>query len=259
MWPVQPAARPALEGVPAIVLCGGRGTRLHPLTHDLIPKALVRVGDRTLLEHTLAAIHRDGVRRAVLAVAHHADQVRRFVGAGRCGVEISYYQSGRTTGLLQDLTGAYASAGFTGDVLLTGCDELYEGLDLAAVHAFHRSMQATATLLLAEGIPAVERHIDATLDADERVQWLVKSQPVEGRSGVLGLSMLSAEFVDRARAVTPAADLDDRAVLVRRLLPALIREGRVAGYRCHLRFYLHVSTPDAHARAAAWALAGEGL
>lgn len=254
MSSTRPTPPGAIDTVPAVIMCGGRGTRLHPLTNDLIPKGLVRVGDRTLLEHTLTALHREGVRRVVLAVAHHADQIRHAIGIERCGVEISYYQPthAAAAGLLQDLTGACAQAGFTGDVLLAGCDELCDGLDLGAAYAFHRSMRATATLLVAEDIPLIDRHVDATLDDRRCVRSLVKPAALAGRYGVLGISVLSQRFLHLARALTPDPDLDDRAALVRRLLPSLIREGRLAAYRCRPRFYLHVGTPDAYARAIAW-------
>jgi mannose-1-phosphate guanylyltransferase len=56
----------------AMVLCAGLGTRLRPLTDEL-PKPLVPVGDRSILAHTLAALERAGLRRAVINT-HHLPQ-----------------------------------------------------------------------------------------------------------------------------------------------------------------------------------------
>jgi MurNAc alpha-1-phosphate uridylyltransferase len=65
----------------AMVLAAGLGTRMKPIT-DRIPKPLVQVGDRTLLDHVLDPLAEAGVRRAVVNVHHLADQIEQAV-AGR--------------------------------------------------------------------------------------------------------------------------------------------------------------------------------
>ena len=62
----------------AIVLCAGFGTRLRPLTEEL-PKPLVPVGDRSILEHALAALTRAGVSEIVINVHHLAEQFQRVI------------------------------------------------------------------------------------------------------------------------------------------------------------------------------------
>ena len=63
-----------------MVLCAGFGTRLRPLT-DERPKPLVPIGDRTLLEHVLAGLERQGVLPAV-ANAHHLSEIFRVMTRG---------------------------------------------------------------------------------------------------------------------------------------------------------------------------------
>src|SRR4051812_19508502 len=60
----------------AIILCAGFGTRLRPLTDEL-PKPLVPVGDRSILEHALGTLHGAGVRELVINVHHLAEQFTR--------------------------------------------------------------------------------------------------------------------------------------------------------------------------------------
>jgi len=57
----------------AIILCAGFGTRLRPLTDEL-PKPLVPVGDRSILEHALLSLHAAGIRELVINVHHLAEQ-----------------------------------------------------------------------------------------------------------------------------------------------------------------------------------------
>ena len=62
----------------AMVLAGGLGTRMRPLTDDK-PKALIPVGGKPLIDHTLDRLAEVGVERAVVNVHHFADQVERHL------------------------------------------------------------------------------------------------------------------------------------------------------------------------------------
>lgn len=72
----------------AMILAAGLGTRLRPLTND-IPKALVPVGERPMLEHVARRLVAAGATRLVVNVHHHADKIKRFVEArGGFGAEV---------------------------------------------------------------------------------------------------------------------------------------------------------------------------
>lgn len=74
----------------AILLAAGRGERLRPLT-DRIPKPLVEVGGRPLIDHHLQRLCRAGVRRCVINVAHLGAAIERYVGDGsRHGLDVRY-------------------------------------------------------------------------------------------------------------------------------------------------------------------------
>jgi NDP-sugar pyrophosphorylase family protein len=74
----------------AVILAGGKGTRLYPFTTD-IPKPLVPVGNRPIIEILLRSLQKAGVSRAHLAVSHLAEQVIDTLGNGqRLGLEIKY-------------------------------------------------------------------------------------------------------------------------------------------------------------------------
>jgi NDP-mannose synthase len=75
----------------AIILAGGEGRRLHPLTAAL-PKPLVPVGNRPVIEYLLEQMSRCGVQQAHLAVNHLANQIRDTLGEGiRLGLRLSYH------------------------------------------------------------------------------------------------------------------------------------------------------------------------
>jgi NDP-sugar pyrophosphorylase family protein len=75
----------------AVILAGGKGTRLRPYTTS-IPKPLVPIGDETaILEIVLRQLARDDFRRLTIAIGHLGELIRAFVGDGsQWGLEVDY-------------------------------------------------------------------------------------------------------------------------------------------------------------------------
>ncbi len=74
----------------ALLLAGGLGTRLRPLTEDL-PKPMAPLANRPWLEHLLLHLKREGIEQFVIAVKHYPEVIQRHFGDGRrFGVEIQY-------------------------------------------------------------------------------------------------------------------------------------------------------------------------
>jgi NDP-sugar pyrophosphorylase family protein len=85
-----------LASVPVAILAGGRATRLRPLT-DTVPKALVEVAGRPFIDHQLALLRRQGLRRAVLLLGHLGAQVEAHLGDGTgTGISLAYSHDGPT-------------------------------------------------------------------------------------------------------------------------------------------------------------------
>ncbi len=96
----RPTHTPRSLDVDGVLLCAGAGERLRPLTES-IPKALVPVAGRPLVDYHLNAWHAAGIARAILVTGYREDQLRLHVGDGsRYGLEVDYVtQSGpRGTG-----------------------------------------------------------------------------------------------------------------------------------------------------------------
>jgi D-glycero-alpha-D-manno-heptose 1-phosphate guanylyltransferase len=75
--------------IDAIVLAGGMGTRLRPVTGDL-PKPMAPVAGRPFLEILLSTLARKGLRRAVLSLGYRAERIRDHFGARFAGVELDF-------------------------------------------------------------------------------------------------------------------------------------------------------------------------
>ena len=105
----------------AIVLCAGFGTRLRPLTEEL-PKPLVPVGDRSILEHALTSLSRAGFREVVINVHHLPDAFERVLEHSAVPVRVVIETSIRgTAGGIAGARGHLSSAPvlvWNGDILV---------------------------------------------------------------------------------------------------------------------------------------------
>ena len=82
--------RPPVEGAVAVVMAGGRGERLRPLT-DTVPKALLTLGGQTILERLLEQVAAAGITTVYLSVHYRAELIRERIGDGAAfGLEVDY-------------------------------------------------------------------------------------------------------------------------------------------------------------------------
>ena len=94
----------------AIVLAAGRGERMRPLT-DTVPKPLLPVRGKPLIEWHLDALARDGIREVVINTAWLEDQIVDALGDGsRFGLALHYSQEGRDHGGALETAGGIATA-----------------------------------------------------------------------------------------------------------------------------------------------------
>jgi NDP-sugar pyrophosphorylase family protein len=82
----------------AVVLAGGKGTRLRPFTH-VLPKPLLPVGERPILDVVLSCLARDGCTRATIATGHLGHLIELFCGQGeKWSLELDYFREGHPLG-----------------------------------------------------------------------------------------------------------------------------------------------------------------
>lgn len=126
----------------AVILAGGKGTRLAPYT-KILPKPLMPIGDMPILEVILRQMHQAGIREVVLAVGHLAELLRAFFQDGsRLGLSITYCYENSPLGTAGPLANV---AGLDDTFLVTNGDVLTT-LHLCDLIAFHRAHQAVATI-----------------------------------------------------------------------------------------------------------------
>ena len=126
----------------AVVMAGGYGTRLCPLTEEL-PKPMLPMGDRPLLELIIEQLHQAGIRRVNLSTHYKGEMIARHFGDGRdFGVEIRYTKEDRPLGT----AGALGLLGASDEPLLVINGDILTRVDFGAMLDYHREHQADMTV-----------------------------------------------------------------------------------------------------------------
>jgi len=133
----------------AMILAAGLGTRLRPLTNDL-PKALVEVAGRTLLEITLTRLETFGVNEVIVNTHHFADMIAEYLAANHnfgMSIELSREEELLDTGggLKKAAPFFVADSGQYGSFIVHNVDVI-SNIDLSAMARFHVDHGALATL-----------------------------------------------------------------------------------------------------------------
>jgi NDP-mannose synthase len=114
----------------AMILAGGFGTRLRPLTFS-IPKPLLPVGERPIIQIIIGQLKDAGIDEIVLATGYHAELIRAFCGDGsKFGVRISYIHEDKPLGTAGPLTLARHLLG-DGEMFLLMNGDIITKLDFA--------------------------------------------------------------------------------------------------------------------------------
>lgn len=231
-----------------MILAGGEGTRLRPLTLST-PKPVVPVADRPLLQHQIDLLASVGVREIVFSVAYRPERVQGVFGDGsRAGCRIVYAveetplgTGGAVRNALPQLDGR--TIVFNGDIL--------SDVDLPAVVALHERSAAAATLVLTPvENPSAFGLVET--DAEGRVRRFVeKPEPSQITTDTINAGIYVIE--------TPALDLIPPGVphsIERGFFPSLIARGDRVMAHVHRGYWIDVGTPEKYLQVHRDILAG---
>ena len=129
----------------AVILVGGPGTRLQPLTFT-VPKSLVPVLNRPVMEHMIAYLRQFGVEDIILTLNYLPDAIRDYFGDGHdFGVRLTYCFEKEPLGTAGAVKNAaeYLDGPF---IVLNG--DIFTEMDLAGMYSFHTKNKARATIAL---------------------------------------------------------------------------------------------------------------
>lgn len=225
----------------ALILAGGFGTRLRPLSCTR-PKLLFPVANRPMLDWTLESLSKNGVDEVVLAVNYMAEALQRYFGRSRYGVRITYSQERKPLGTggpikmaEKFLRGKEAFFVLNGDVL---CE-----IDYRDQLKAHRKSRALATIAL-YAVEDTSRFGVVDIDNKNRIrQFVEKPKPEEAPSNLINAGVYAIE-----PAVLDYIPKDRKVSTEREIFPKLASEGKLYGYR-YDGWWIDIGKPEDYVQA----------
>ena len=224
----------------AVILVGGEGTRLRPLT-TRTPKPMLLLVDRPLLAYTFEQLARHGVGRAVLSCGYLPTQIEAHFGGSHAGLEVEYRVEASPLGTAGGIR--YGAQGRIDGTFLGLNGDSLRMADIGALLDFHRSRGALATLLLTP-VEDPTRFGLVRLGPDGRVAaFLEKPKPEEIDTNLInaGVYVLEPEVLDL---IEPGRQVS----IERDVFPRIAEQGRLYGLELP-GYWLDIGTPESYLQA----------
>jgi mannose-1-phosphate guanylyltransferase/phosphomannomutase len=201
-------------GVRAVIMAGGSGTRLRPLT-DTLPKPLVPVAGKPVIFRILELLSRHGIKEAALTTGYLADKLEQACGEQYAGVRLTYFREDKPLGTAGGVknTEPFLVDGADEFIVISG-DAACE-TDLIAALNFHRIKNADATIVTVSVPSPLEYGVISSTD-DGRITGFVEKPSLSqaysdaANTGIYVLSRRVLELIppdtprDFGREVFPA-------------------------------------------------------
>ena len=233
----------------ALVLAGGFGTRLRPLSCTR-PKLLLPVANQPVIDWTLRSLAEHGVDTVVLAVNYMAEAMVRYLGPTKFNLGILYSREERPLGTGGPIRKAESFLR-DGDPFFVLNGDVISDIDYSRLLEFHEEAGGLATIALYE-VPDPSRYGAVELDGKGRVRRFVeKPRPGEAPSNLVnaGIYVLDPKVIDyipEGRAVSTETEV----------FPRLAKEGQLYGFEFR-GLWVDIGVPEDYLRANALLLERE--
>lgn len=219
-----------------VLMVGGAGTRLRPLTQNL-PKPLLHVGPKPILETIIEQFEASGYKKIFLAINHQADQIERHFGDGsKFGVEIRYLRERKRLGTVGALS---LLPGKPKDPVIVMNGDLLTKVDFPALLRYHEDEGRKATVCVREYDFQVPYGV-VQMDDKQRLEKIIEkpTQRFFVNAGIYALDPGALRLVPRDRYF-------DMTALIERIKR---RRGAVGCFPIR-EYWIDIGQPDDYQRA----------
>lgn len=222
--------------VDAVIMAGGEGKRLRPLTNEM-PKPMLPVGDKPILEHNIDRLIKYGISHITITLNYLGEQIKAYFADGtKKGIQISYVEELFPMGTAGALS--LAPPGEHDTLLLMNSD-LLTNLDFEDFYETFVTEQADLAVVC---IPYEVKIPYAVMETSNGKVHAFKEKPTYTYYSNAGIYLLKRELIDQ---FIPAGQYFDATDLMEQL----IRQGRtVVSYPLH-SYWLDIGRPEDYARA----------
>jgi mannose-1-phosphate guanylyltransferase len=233
-----------MRRVKGLILCGGTGTRLRPITY-YFQKTMIPIGlkQKPLLEYVVRLLYFHGISDLAFLVNYKAEQIVNYFDDGsRFGVKISYvHDAPKLGGTAGSVLNAYKqSAATTEDTLLVYYGDIITTIDVKDLLNYHGNKHAQATVALASGFTV--RVGLADLDRNGKIHGFVEKPRLE-KPVSIGIMVLEGETIKNIEQLHKEKR---RVDLMKDLIPYLVENGKpVYGYLSKA-FWYDVGSTEAY-------------
>lgn len=219
-----------------IILVGGEGTRLRPLTHTTV-KAMIPVLNKPFIEYVLRYLNSHNIEEVILAMGYKPDCITDYFGdATELGPKLVYSIETSQMGTAGAVKNAerYIDSAFA---VMNG--DIFTDLDLSDMLEFHRKKGAKVTIALTPVEDPSRFGVVETDDENRVTRFIEKPKPGQVSSNMInaGIYIVEREILDR---IPP----NQRCMFEHDIFPALLAEGElVFGYVSHA-YWIDTGTPQ---------------
>lgn len=225
-----------MKPMKAVILAGGKGTRLGPLTQD-IPKPMVPLLGKPLVQYQVELLARYGLEEIIFVVNHLGGAIENHFGKGReYGIAISYFHESEPLGTVGGIKELEEK--LTDDFLVLYGDVMME-MDLDRLLKFHKDKDSQATLVVH---PNDHPHDSDLVELDENDR-VVKVLPKPHPENLQYHNMVNAAAYVFSPAVFPFLEKGQKADFGKDIFPKVHRQLRMYGYNTP-EYLKDMGTPD---------------
>jgi dTDP-glucose pyrophosphorylase len=219
--------------VRAVLMAGGKGTRLMPLTRDT-PKPMLRIGDKPLIEIIIGQLKDAGISKVQIATHHQREKISGHFDGKQLGVDLSYLQESSPLGT----AGALGLIDKPRETMLVMNSDLLTKVDFGAMLKYHREMKAELTAAVCQ----YDFHIPyGVVECAGHMIREIKEKPSMAFFVCAGIYLVEPS----ALKLIPKGRRSDMTDLIGRLVG---RKRRVVSFPIR-EYWLDIGRPDDYLRA----------
>lgn len=220
----------------AIILAGGQGTRLQAISKT-IPKPMLPIGDKPLLEHQILMLRDSGIRDIILLVNHLKESIQEYFQNGeKWGVHISYYEEAVPLGTVGGVKAVEDQ--ITGDFLVFYGDVMMS-MDLHRFIQFHHNRKSDCTLVLHPNDHPYDSDL-VEVDSTARVTAFHSKPHPEG---IYYRNLVNAGAYLFSKKIFPFLEKNIKADFGKDIFPKIYNQVNMFGYNT-TEYLKDMGTPD---------------